>query len=112
MPKLKTTEEFIKEAEKIHSGLYNYGLVKYKGGRYKVKIICKTHGVFTQTPFVHLQGCGCPICAADVRSSKNTMNFNQMIKKANKIHVYCRQGNHEIFSFVEELPSFLLLSKL
>jgi hypothetical protein len=38
-------------------------LVEYKGNKTKVKIICKKHGIFEQTPNGHCDGRGCPACA-------------------------------------------------
>lgn len=55
-----TTQEFIKKAKSIHGDKYDYSLVDYKKNRIKVKIICKTHGTFEQTPHNHIhskQGC-------------------------------------------------------
>jgi phage FluMu protein Com len=57
----KDTEQFVKEANKIH-GKYDYSLVEYENTHTKVKIICPIHGVFKQTPNVHLLGHGCPKC--------------------------------------------------
>jgi hypothetical protein len=53
---------FINMAKEIHGNKYNYSLVDYKINSTKVKIICPIHGEFEQTPNMHLQGRGCPIC--------------------------------------------------
>jgi very-short-patch-repair endonuclease len=58
----KTNEEFIKEAISIHSNRFDYSLVDYKSNKTNIKIICKTHGVFEQTPKSHLKGSGCVKC--------------------------------------------------
>jgi len=60
-----STEEFICKAKIKHpySG-YDYSLVEYTDGRCKVKIICKKHGVFLQSPNGHLKGDGCPLCSS------------------------------------------------
>jgi len=57
-----TTEEFIKKATKIHNNRYDYSLVDYINTNTKVKIICKKHGIFEQTPKKHLKGQECPKC--------------------------------------------------
>lgn len=57
-----TNEEFIKKAKLIHGEEYDYSNVDYKTNRQKIKIICKKHGIFKQTPHAHLNGQGCPIC--------------------------------------------------
>ena len=60
--KNKTTSEFIEKAKLIHGDKYDYSLTNYIGVFKKVKIICKTHGVFEQKPQHHLRDSGCPIC--------------------------------------------------
>ena len=60
--KLKTIEQFIKGAIKIHKNTYDYSKVEYIHARKKVVIICKKHGGFEQTPNCHLNGAGCPHC--------------------------------------------------
>ena len=63
----KTTEQFIEEAKLIHGDEYDYSLVDYKKGYEKVKIICKRHKIFMQTPESHLQGEGCPLCKTNYK---------------------------------------------
>jgi hypothetical protein len=58
----KTTEEFVKEAKKIHGDKYDYYLVDYSNTSENVRIICSTHGEFLQKPVHHLRGQGCPVC--------------------------------------------------
>ena len=55
-------EEFIKKANEIHKGKYNYDKVEYKNRMTKVCIICPNHGEFWQRPNDHLSGYGCPKC--------------------------------------------------
>lgn len=54
---------FIKQADKIHGGKYDYSKIKYKNSKTKVSIICSIHGEFMQNPASHLNGRGCPSCA-------------------------------------------------
>lgn len=54
--------EFIKRAKKIHGDKYDYSKIEYVNVETKMCIICPKHGEFWQTPYIHLQGCGCPIC--------------------------------------------------
>ena len=59
------TFDFINKSKKIHGNKYDYSLVNYKGGKYKVIIICPKHGEFLQTPFAHSSPSmtqGCPFC--------------------------------------------------
>jgi len=60
--KKRTTEDFIKLAKIKHGDKYDYSLVDYKNKRTKIKIICQKHGIFLQTPYVHLDGFGCKLC--------------------------------------------------
>ena len=48
-----TTEEFIVKAKEIHGNKYDYSLVEYEKNNKRVKIICKKHGIFNQTPIKH-----------------------------------------------------------
>ena len=60
--KISNNKEFIKKSKDIHKNKYDYSLVEYKNAHAKVKIICKEHSVFEQTPNSHLNGTGCPNC--------------------------------------------------
>ena len=55
----KTTEEWIKEAVKIHGDKYDYSNSEYKTNKDGIKIFCKRCGeYFFQRPTVHLKSCG------------------------------------------------------
>jgi len=61
-----TTKEIIEKFQKTHGTTYDYSLVDYKNDYEKVKIICKTHGIFEQQPGCHhRQKQGCPKCARE-----------------------------------------------
>jgi len=57
-----TKEIFIEKAKKTHGDIYDYSLVNYVDSLTKVKILCSTHGEFSQAPSKHLQRRGCPNC--------------------------------------------------
>lgn len=57
-----SSEIFIKKAQIVHPGLYDYHLAEYVNSCSKVKIICKEHGIFLQSPNGHVRGKGCPKC--------------------------------------------------
>lgn len=59
----KTTEQFVQEATAKHGGAYDYSQVSYVNSHTNVKIICKVHGSFNQSPTSHLSGRGCPDCS-------------------------------------------------
>jgi hypothetical protein len=55
--------EFIEDCRLVHQGKYDYSLItKYTNKSDKLDIICPTHGVFTQTAYIHKSGKGCPRC--------------------------------------------------
>ena len=58
----KTTEEFVKKANEIHFGKYDYSKTEYKCNSSPVKIVCPIHGEFYQRPKDHINGQGCPHC--------------------------------------------------
>lgn len=66
----KTNEEFISEIIKVHGDRYDYSKVKYKGAKYKIKIICREHGEFEQVASSHLTGNGCNNCGNDLTKKK------------------------------------------
>lgn len=59
---LKTTEQFIADAKKIHGDKYDYSKTIYEHSHKHVTIICPEHGEFKQSPNNHLDGRGCPTC--------------------------------------------------
>lgn len=77
-----STEEFIKIARGIHQDKYDYSSVHYKSSQEKVKIICKVHGLFEQTPSNHLSGQGCPKCHLDSRR----LSLEEFVQRAEEIH--------------------------
>lgn len=81
-----TTTEFIEKANKIHNNKYDYSHVVYKKARVKIKIRCKKHGYFEQTPNDHLSGCTCPKCASESMQNKMSLTTDEFIKRSQKIH--------------------------
>ena len=57
-----TTEKFKEKAIAKHGDRYDYSLVEYVNNKTKVKIICRIHWIFWQTPDNHHRGQGCPEC--------------------------------------------------
>ena len=84
--KLKSKEEFIIDAKRIHGERYDYSLVDYKGNKYPVEIKCKKHGSFFQKPIKHLIGHGCPICGKEAMGKSKLIPFDELIKRAKSIH--------------------------
>ena len=82
------TKNFIKKSKEIHDDKYDYLLVDYVNNRTKVKIICKEHGIFEQTPKGHLKNQGCPKCGIIKRSLSKTKTKDEFIKQSNNVHNY------------------------
>lgn len=81
-----TTEEYIKQAKKIHKDKYDWSKVVYVDAKTKVCIICPIHGEFWQRANNHLSGCGCLKCYNERRNLTTRMTTEEFIKKARKIH--------------------------
>jgi len=74
-----TTERFIEKSKQIHGDRYDYSLVEYKKtNKDKVKIVCKEHGMFIQSPSDHLYGMGCKKC--------RIMTTNEFIERLKNKH--------------------------
>lgn len=74
-------EDIIKRLKIIYSDEYDYSLIDYTGYNNKIKIICKKHGIFEQTPKILL--ClknGCPKCNMKV------LSVSELIDRFNNIH--------------------------
>lgn len=104
-----TTELFIKRANEVHNGKYDYSKSVYKNNSTYVTIICPEHGEFQQTPAAHWKGAGCPFCAGNLKMTKD--EFITRAKKVhddaydyskvdysgidNKVKIVCRKHNYE-----------------
>ena len=60
-----TIDEFVKKANIVHEGKYDYSKAVYHGSLEHVTIVCQRHGEFEQTPNRHLDGRGCPACGVE-----------------------------------------------
>lgn len=76
----KDTLYFIEKAKQTHGDKYDYSLVDYKTSNDPVRIICPIHGEFSQKPYNHLSGKGCPKCAGQERTT------DDFITEARKVH--------------------------
>lgn len=104
-----TPQEFVDRAKEIHGDTYDYSRVDYRNATTKVAITCKIHGVFLQTPILHLRGCGCPKCKPSLIASKHVKENGTLylkdktkwfIQEARKVH-----GNNYIYDKVQYTKS-------
>ncbi|RWZ87256.1 MAG: hypothetical protein EO766_12080 [Hydrotalea sp. AMD] len=75
-----TNDEFVTRSCKIHNNTYDYSLIEYTNTHTRVKIKCNIHGIFEQTPAIHLGGSGCPQCG-QFNSARNTRCNNDEFDK-------------------------------
>lgn len=91
--KRKSVEQFIFEAHQKHNCKYGYDLVEYVNAQTKVKILCPKHGLFEQTPDVHLRGSGCSRCtntSKSVRLILGLLEKHNVAYETEKIFKDCR----------------------
>ena len=58
-------DEFIRRANLVHGGKYDYSNLNYKGSGENINFICPIHGLQTNNAYSHLQGSGCKECHYD-----------------------------------------------
>lgn len=81
MPKY-TTKEIIEQFQEARGDIFDYSLVDYVHSQTKVKIICRTHGVFEQLVNMHRKGQGCAKCMYDDKRS----SASDVIAKFKAVH--------------------------
>lgn len=96
----KTTDQFIIDAKKVHGEIYNYSLVNYINNHTKVSIICGEHGLFSKSPYKHIEGQGCPKCTLKKLSKSYSKTTEDFINDAKKIH-----GDKYDYSLTEYVDS-------
>ena len=74
-------DDFIKKCREKHGDSYDYSIVDYINNRTNIKIICKEHGEFQQTPEKHLKCNGCPKC-----TGYYTLTTEEFIEKSKLVH--------------------------
>jgi len=86
MGAMKSNEQWVQEAIKIHGNKYCYDKVVYVGNNVKICIKCPEHGEFWQTPSNHLSGKECLKCSYEKRGKKLTSTNYRFIEKAKRVH--------------------------
>ena len=74
--------QFATKATTLHKGKYSYTTVEYTHSLQKVDIICPNHGVFSQTPSMHLQGQGCPTCGIEDTNKSKVLSTKTYVQRA------------------------------
>lgn len=77
--------DFLKDAIDIHGSKYKYIECEIESKYQKIKIICREHGEFMQSPRLHIDNkCGCPRCGNSVLKTKDEFIFNSTIVHGKK----------------------------
>lgn len=99
----KRGAEFPAKAAIIHGGKYDYSTVVYDRTDRKVRITCPTHGVFHQTPNLHLSGSGCPTCAKMARLGGFSYDYFMLYPhiKTTPGYLYVVRMSHGTESFIK-----------
>ena len=100
---MSKTDLFVSRATEIHGDRYDYTLAEFTHSQESVDIVCSVHGVFSQKPWNHFLGQGCPACSKVARVGKSTYTFKEelMCKKHQKLYpvttgcVECREALSE-----------------
>lgn len=79
------TDDFITKCIKKHGEIYDYSETKYIDTKTKVNILCLKHGIFSQVPYSHLNGTGCPVCGKE-KSAISKNKGPKFIDRSNRIH--------------------------
>ena len=87
MTKVHDTRSFIIASLLKHGNRFDYSKSVYINQKSKVKIICRIHGAFMQSPASHyLNGATCLKCSNEERSFLKMQNEHDFIKKAVEKH--------------------------
>lgn len=82
-----TLEEFIQRATATHNDKYFYNNVEYINGDLPVSIVCKNHNfMFMQTPYRHVNGSNCPLCAQEQRNITASNTLEEFVSLAKNKH--------------------------
>ncbi len=86
----KSAAKFESRAMLVHGDKYDYSEVAYEGYESKVRIRCREHGFFEQSPANHLRGSGCPMCYRDCVKTKSSKALEEHVigfeEKARAVH--------------------------
>jgi len=96
----KTINEFVNQSIKIYGDKYNYSYVNYITTHVKVKILCKYHGEFLQSPANHLRGNGCPKCIGKGE------NISDIINKAKLKH---KNYDYSLVDFINKMSKIKII---
>jgi len=104
-----TLEVFLERARKIHGLTYDYGLVNFSSRLEKVCIKCPIHGIFEQTPAMHVhstKATGCPECGKNrLKEDKKDWCLDEIRESARLVH----GDKYEYLSIIRSSQKRLLI---
>lgn len=83
---IEALQNFLTQAPILHENKYDYSSIVFRGLQTNVDIICPIHGKFSQSPYKHLQGSGCPKCGFIQAGLNGRLSTPTFIKKAEEVH--------------------------
>lgn len=91
--KKKSLDQVLSEFKKVHGDTYDYSKVVYVNVDTHVEIICRKHGSFMQTPYLHSTGSGCDKCWSErrhnilvERNKGNALTSEYILKRFEEVH--------------------------
>lgn len=106
-----TTTKFVADATYKHGTLYDYSEVEYKDSKVKVRIVCRLHGVFEQSPSKHLMGQGCPKCALLKRGMDKLSDTSEFMEKALRIPAHEGKYDYSEVDYVSATKKVSIICK-
>lgn len=98
-----TTTKFLEELSSIREDngkVYDYSSVTYTRCGDKIDIICRIHGLFSQTPTMHKSGHGCPRCgkitALENKIQNESFSVGSSIEARDFFRKYIKEKNYDI----------------
>jgi hypothetical protein len=101
--RVKTTEEFINEAQEIHGLKYNYINTIYHCSDKDIQYECEKHGIITQNAQNHLSGRGCHKCSG---RGKDTDDFI-----SDAINIHGLKYNYYNVNYVDSITKVEVICK-
>lgn len=96
MPRVISTDEWVRQATTVHGDKYGYSKVDYINNKKRIIIICPIHGEQLILPTSHLSGCGCHACYLKARK----FNLTKFLVQCKRLHAMdCDYSKVVIVSF-------------
>ncbi len=79
-------DSFVDKATATHGQKYEYDPLEYTSSTVKMAIMCPEHGKFTQLPFAHVYGQGCPKCGILANANSRRKTVEEYVVQAQLVH--------------------------